>query len=689
MSQFLFTEIIKEKKINVLFTLIAIIVCAAVHAQGGNQGYFLKAEQLLNQQKYYEAAQYYEKYLVSEKHIAAKADPFAVGKKIKGQNGLDVHKEAIYHLAESYRLGSDFTRAEKYYKEASGFPEKSYPGGLYWYGVVLRSNQKYSEAIEAITSFREKHTQIDQWSIAADKEMENLLFIKQQLEKNKPGFFVTPVPTPSTNSAYAPVVRQGDTIVFTAVETDKRIDSSKKKPVASTVYFARLYESIQHDGALDNTHIIASDPQTGFHDGMAAFAGNKKMFFTRWTNVNGKPVSAIFSSDKTDAGWSTPLKMEEPVNMQGSNSTEPFVTGDGKFLLFSSDREGSIGKYDIWYAELDSNLNVLRVSNVGNVVNTIDDEFAPSYHQGSRTLLFSSNGRTGMGGLDIYYTRGSFIVSDWNKPANAGSPINSSKDDLYYVSTDEDNIWNTGIMSSDRDTTSCCLAMYSVRQDNKQYITGSVVDCATQQPLSNVSLSIKDLKNNKLLRAIQTDASGNYAFEMNNTSRYGIYAEKKGYDSASKKYTLHFEEGSDNMHNEVMCMSFIPGSHEDSLQQVLDALSNSSSTLAKFGYNKSTIGGTFSQLDSLAGIMQQFPSIVVEIGGYTDTKGTEEYNLALAQKRVNACIKYLVKKGISVQRLTGKAYGECCPIEPETIDGQDNPAAREKNRRVEYKLLSR
>jgi len=85
--------------------------------------------------------------------------------------------------------------------------------------------------------------------------------------------------------------------------------------------------------------------------------------------------------------------------------------------------------------------------------------------------------------------------------------------------------------------------------------------------------------------------------------------------------------------------------------------------------------------------MQQNPSATIEIGGYTDTRGSEGYNIKLAQKRVDACIAYLIKQGISKDRLVGKAYGECCPIEPETINGQDNPAARERNRRVEYKLV--
>lgn len=655
-------------------------------AQGGQHGYFLKAEKLLTQQKYTEAAQYYEKYLASERSVAAKADPFAVGKKIKGQhNGINIHHEAVYHLAESYRLSNDYTRAEKYYKEATGFPEKFYPASLYWYGVTLRANQKYGEAITAISTLREKHEQMDALSIAADKELLNLTFIKEQLSKSKPGFFVDPLVSPTNSAAYALVSLPGDTMVFTAIQKGVAPSSDPKLEPAS---MARLYTSVNKDGRLEETTLLTSDAQNNFHDGMAAFAGNKKMFFTRWTDVNGKPVSVIYESDKTATGWSKPVKMGELINAEGSSNAQPFVTPDGKYLLFSSNREGGIGKYDIWYAELDSNFNVLLAGNMGNVINTIDDEYAPSYHQLSRTLLFSSNGRTGMGGFDIYYTRGSILLSDWNQPANAGSPINSSKDDLYYISTDADNLWNTATMSSDRDTSSCCLAMYTVRQDNKQYISGSVIDCTTQLPLADVELSVKD-KTGKLLRKEQTNADGSYRFELSNTSRFSITAEKKRYEGTSKNFVLRITTGSDSIVNESICLNIDISTYADSLQQLLDNLAKSSSTLAKFGYNKSKLNGSFVQLDSLALIMKQFPSIDVEIGGYTDTKGTEEYNLVLAQKRVDACIQYLVKKGVSKDRLFGKAYGECCPIEPETIDGQDNPAAREANRRVEYKLLRR
>src|SRR5690606_3020614 len=115
-----------------------------------------------------------------------------------------------------------------------------------------------------------------------------------------------------------------------------------------------------------------------------------------------------------------------------------------------------------------------------------------------------------------------------------------------------------------------------------------------------------------------------------------------------------------------------------------------STTLAKFAFNQSALGSSsFHELDSLAALMHQFPSLIIEVGGYTDGRGSAAYNLKLAQKRVDACIRYLVKKGISKNRLAGKAYGECCPLEAEKINGRHNPKARDRRRRVEYREVKK
>jgi OmpA-OmpF porin, OOP family len=673
------------------FALVAAILFGtmyanSIHAQTGERGYYVQAEKLFKQKKYYEAIQYYEKYLGTEKKPVSRSQPFAVQKKVTGKSNLNVHNESVYHLAESYRHLNNYTKAEKLYKEASGYSRSAYPECLYWYGVSLRSNQKYDEALTAFTNFRAKYTTMNELLRGADRELENLQYIKQQLSKNKQGFFVTPVKTTDNVSAYAMSNTADNKIVFTSFAGDTSSGSKNGQ-----AYKAVLFESAATESVIDKKEKISIPAQEGIHDGLATFnQRGDKMLFTRWTDINGVKTAAIFKSEKSDTGWTKPVKLGEPINEEGANTAQPFITNDGKYLLFSSDRKGGVGKYDIWYATVDSNLNPLMVTNVGNIVNTAEDEVSPSYHQTSRTLLFSSNGFIGMGGFDVFFAKGDFQLLNWNKPQDAGTPINSSKDDLYYIPTDEDNLWNTGIFSSDR-STDCCLEMFAVKQDNAQLISGSVVDCKTREPLQNVALTVTDPKHGgKILLTQKTDIAGTYQFELKNTSRFDIKAESEGYESDIQTYTAYFDTGKNTFKNDVICLNLISRKVNEKLQAKLTEITQitDAATLAQFSYNKSALGnGSYQQLDSLISFMEQNPSAIIEIGGYTDTKGSEEYNIKLAQKRVDACIAYLIKKGINKDRLTGKAYGECCPLEPEEINGEDNPAARERNRRVEYKLV--
>ena len=93
------------------------------------------------------------------------------------------------------------------------------------------------------------------------------------------------------------------------------------------------------------------------------------------------------------------------------------------------------------------------------------------------------------------------------------------------------------------------------------------------------------------------------------------------------------------------------------------------------------------RLDSIIAVMQNVPGVQLVILGYADGLGTELKNRDISRKRVDACFQYLTAHGIGRERLTGKAMGACCPLEPETLAGKDNPAGRQKNRRVTFNLI--
>ena len=183
-------------------TCIIAMIIPCVHAQNGS-GYFNQAENLYKEKNYYEASVVFGKYLAAEKNSRPRSTPFAIEKKVKGKTNMDPHQEAVYHLAESYRLINDYQKAEKYYMESIGFSEKAYPDARFWYAVTLRANQKYAEALVQITAFLEKHTQMDELLIKADRELENLKFIQLQSERVNDKFVLNEMKGKDPASGYA------------------------------------------------------------------------------------------------------------------------------------------------------------------------------------------------------------------------------------------------------------------------------------------------------------------------------------------------------------------------------------------------------------------------------------------------------------------------------------------------------
>src|SRR5664279_914014 len=115
--------------IKILITIcFAVSLVMNLQAQNGS-GYFNQAENLFKAKNYYEASVVFEKYLATEKNSRPRSTPFAIEKKVKGKSNTDPHQEAVYQLAESYRMINDYQKAEKYYKEAVGFSGKTYRNG--------------------------------------------------------------------------------------------------------------------------------------------------------------------------------------------------------------------------------------------------------------------------------------------------------------------------------------------------------------------------------------------------------------------------------------------------------------------------------------------------------------------------------------------------------------------------------
>lgn len=702
----------RQKKL-LLFAFVFISYASQAQVLFTNSTY-AQAEQYFHDKKYFEAAQLYEKYLSAEEPPPAVTDPFAVSKrgKEKVSKTQITRQEAIFNLAESHRLTHDFNQAEKWYKEAIALPDHN-PLAEYWYGVTLRTNQKYEEALEVLTTFVATYPNEDEWKENARLELSNLQFIKEQASNQTINVFIRPEINERNKSAYALVVPDAKSVAFTSIYVDSA--AMRKGKYA---YFARLYSSVESRTIMDSAQMLPIESQKGFHEGLAAFTNEgRTMFFTRWTDKKGKRVSDLYRSDKTPNGWTKPEKLGAPFNLPGYNSTQPYITPDKKYLLFSSNRPGGSGNYDIWYAVLDSNLSATEAINFGTAINTSGDDMSPYYHQNTHNLVFSSNGRTGMGGFDIYAAEGEIPAMQWQPVINPGSPVNSPKDDMYFISTDEDVLWKTGWFSSDRGS-DCCLEVFAFRRDNEQHITGIVIDRVSGHPIPGATITLKDLGKTDAEEAVAvTDKDGRYHFDLTNTKKVEIEANKPGYDSATGDYAIEIKTGRDSLKVDTMFLTetrlnnpdvdltgtdppdksasgeiFDPDVGKNPREEFDPDLEKSIGTINKqmihFDFRKSDIKEKYyPYLDSIVSIMEKYPSLKIEMGGHTDAFGTDEFNGQLGQERVEAVIRYMVGKGIDADRVTGTSYGETLPIASETRNGVDDPRGRYMNRRVEFRIV--
>lgn len=340
-------------------------------------------------------------------------------------------------------------------------------------------------------------------------------------------------------------------------------------------------------------------------------------------------------------------------------------------MLFSSDRPGGQGKYDLWFAPLRNDGTLGQSINMGTEINSAGDDQAPYYNSKNKTLLYSSNGRVGLGGFDFYEANGDF--SSWSSPENLGFPFNSSKDDIYFAAIDTDG--NKGYISSDRESV-CCLELFQVQREFIN-LKGTLLDCESGKPIEKAKVILTDSLNNTS-KELTLASDGMYSFKIDVPRPIKITVEKEGYFSKTIRFSRQDLAKADTLLNPNLCLTPLVIDKPIVLKDIY------------YEFNKAELTPMSAQaLDILADIMMDNPKITIELSSHTDGIGSDAYNLDLSQRRAQSCVDYLIAKGISAGKIQAKGYGKSMPIAPNTINGKDNPEGRALNRRTEFKVIKK
>jgi len=472
----------------------------------------------------------------------------------------------------------------------------------------------------------------------------------------------------TTDDEYWPsITADGRTMMFTrqATQSDTKLPFRQGQEDFYVSYYKdNVWQKAFNAGAPLNT------PQ---NEGAQSLSSNGNyMFFTACDRPGGMGSCDLYFSTFNDGKWSEPSNLNWPVNTTGWE-TQPSISADGKTLFFSSSRPGGFGGKDLWYSKLDDFNQWKNPVNLGKTINTDGDEMSPFIHFDGRTLYFASNGRVGMGGFDLYYTR-MLNDSTWTEPKNLGYPINTSSDEMglviesngkkAYFSSVRDKANGKDIFSFD---------LYeSARPDPVSYLKGTVYDSETGKLLT-ADYELINLSGNKIVNKSETDKNGNFLVCLPSGFNYGINVSKTGYLFYSENFMF---EGQHTLVEPFIKRIMLNPIKVGEKMQLTNVFYEVDSWELK--------EESASELNNLTNLLTVNKDLSLEIGGYTDSTGTAEHNRILSEKRALSVVNYLIKKGISSERLKYKGYGNTSPLSDNaTTEG------RKLNRRTEAKVIAR
>jgi outer membrane protein OmpA-like peptidoglycan-associated protein len=519
----------------------------------------------------------------------------------------------------------------------------------------------------------------------------------KEFEKNPQRVFIDNVGN-TINTAdpeYTPIITADESVMMF---TSRRSTSTGGNKDPDGQYFEDLYQSTYANGKWGTPVNLGKPVNSEDHDATAGISPDGQKLYVYRPTHGGDLYECELKGDK----WTEPDRMNKNINSDGHESSVS-LSFDGKKLYFISDKEGGMGNRDIWISSMDAKGKWGPSTNMGNPINTMYGEEVVFVHPDGKTIYFSSQGHNTMGGYDIF--KSEFKDGKWSEPENLGWPINGPDDDVffvisangkhgYYASSKKDGYGEKDIYKitflgpekplalSNEDNLLAGVAqpVKSVEALKKVEIPtaavtllkGTVTDKATTLPLG-AQIEIVDNSIGQVIATFPANsATGKYLVSLPSGKNYGIAVKKDGYLFHSENFDIPASGGYQEITKDVQLEKIAVGS-TIVLRNVF------------FDYNKSTLKPESStELDRLVKILQENPSIRIELSGHTDNVGTEEYNQKLSENRAKSCVDYLVSKGIAADRLEYKGYGEMRPI-----DTNETDAGRANNRRTEFKILSK
>ncbi|MCO6499309.1 MAG: PD40 domain-containing protein [Vicingus serpentipes] len=619
----------------------------------------------------------------------------------------------------NYRIGRCYLQNPVFKEEAIPHLEKALqlnpnvaPDIHFYLGEAYHIKMEFDRAIKEYT--------VHQGSLSG-KNPEELELVTKRIEECKTGKKLVAAPVRvfidnfgnTVNSKYpeyGAIISADESIMMftsrrnTSTGADKMVDGAVD-------YFEDIYITTKVGGKWTTPENMGKPINTDGHDATTAVAPDAQSMIV-YLDDGGD--GNLYECKLVGQSWSKPKKMNKNINTKYHESSASY-SSDGKTLYFVSNKPGGFGHHDIYvttWNEEDKDWG--EAKNIGSVINTKYNEEAVLIHPDGKTLYFSSQGHKTMGGYDIFKS----TMNDdgtWSEPENIGYPINTVDDDVffvinasgrrgYYSSFKADGYGEKDIymitflgpekpmqLSSEDNLLASVAKPLSEKVIEKQVdastkritiLKGVVRDIKTLTPVG-ASIELIDIEENTTLATFESnEKTGRYLVSLPSGKNYGLILRKEGYLFHSENFNIPKTAAYQEVEKNIDLKRLEVGS--------VIVLKN-----IFYDYNKATLrDASKNELDRLIKLLNENPTVKIELSAHTDSRGGDKYNMDLSQRRAQSCVDYLIKNSISTDRLVSKGYGESQLIRTDEDIAKlkfedEKEEAHQENRRTEFKIISK
>jgi outer membrane protein OmpA-like peptidoglycan-associated protein len=434
-----------------------------------------------------------------------------------------------------------------------------------------------------------------------------------------------------------------------------------------------FYESENTNGVWSKATPAKGKLNTTLNEGAQSISQDGQwLIFTGCNYPEGQGSCDLYISFKTKNGIWTEAENIGPIVNTDLWESAPSLSPDKKDLYFSSNRFYGYGGKDIWVTHRNASGKWTEPENLGPTINTSGDETCPFVHPDNQTLYFNSNGLPGYGMADLFLTRKG-TDNKWLTPLNLGYPINTIDDEGSLIVASDGY---TSYYASDRKNKNSGLDIYSftlrkeISANKTLWINGNVFDAKTKLGLPSMA-TLTCIGNANFSTQIQTDEDGNFLITLPIGYEYSLNINRKGYLFYSDHFSL-LENTADSFFRLNVPLQPIEAGASVVLKNIF------------FGNNETKIQPeSEAELNKIISLLNENPNMKVQISGHTDNVGKKEANQLLSLNRAKSVVNYLIGKGININRLLPKGFGDTKPVA-----SNDTEEGKKLNRRTEINVVS-